>query len=174
MARPIEGVTGDNFVKKAKNFMALNECGHVVAIRLYPGAVEFRPQPRQWGAWLAYWQRIGYRCRGVEARGYATVPTEWPHDFDVAAGMNADDQAGEMFFNRWERERSERRSAADAIQRAATVTRLWRQIASARRVQTPDSHLAFADAPLDLSEFPDAGASKAEIDAWAKRREAAE
>lgn len=117
MARPKSGVsiggtsdnqgpiTAENYVQRAKAFVAARgDAGAGFVIRAIDGEggeemTEIPATEPQWIAWLNYLTDLGYFKR-IDKRGkpftsswmvdsgMATVPCEWPEDFDLAAPMS--------------------------------------------------------------------------------------
>ena len=99
------GVTGKNYGDKGSAFIMANpdrcftikrqsyekrdESGHFVK----PTAEDIL----KWGAWRAYFIRIGYSVHRFDKCDYYTVPASWPHEFDAEATVAADYVAGEQF-----------------------------------------------------------------------------
>ncbi len=79
-------VTKENYVEKAMGWIRFNG-GEGVVIRKGDGPNGWRhkaerPTDAQWRAWMGYWARLGVPCLFADHHGVATVPTEWPEDFD--------------------------------------------------------------------------------------------
>jgi len=109
--RPVQNVTAANFTAKTKAFMQANDTGFVIALKPHPGLTAgdaFKSTPRPWGAWMAYWAGLPYKTTAMQARGYATTPTEWPSEFDSAATIQGDHAAADAFeaLQRDQRERA--------------------------------------------------------------------
>lgn len=101
------GVTGANYVEKAKTFMVLRG-GKGAMICQRSGLTRGDMKPieadlRKWGAWMAYFVRIGRprpTRKFIESRDYQMVPAEWPHEFDGAATVLDDENAASEFVRR--------------------------------------------------------------------------
>lgn len=48
--------------------------------------------PQQWQAWLAYWRSRAIPHAFAVKHGLATVPCQWPHDFDPSYRESFDDE----------------------------------------------------------------------------------
>ena len=85
---PGTDISAANYVDRAKAFIALRGEGFVIrALDGADGALRTR-QPAtepQWRAWMEYWDQKGVKFAYSRARGLATVPCEWPEDFDAEA-----------------------------------------------------------------------------------------
>ncbi len=85
---PLSGITRENFVERARAFVGARG-GAAFVIRGVDGpkgsahSRQAATEP-QWLAWLAYLGRLGVPARAMRARGEATVPSEWPEDFDAS------------------------------------------------------------------------------------------
>lgn len=174
MARPIPDVTSENFAKKGADYMRLHDTGFVIALKRHPGLAaddEFHATVRQWGAWMAYWAQLPYKTKGMQARGYATTPAEWPHEFDATATMQGDHAAADAFERRWRDERESQTFHAGAIgQRISKAVAMWNQTKSLKQKPTPESHLhPDAEPRVDVSDFPSANATAAELAEWDNR-----
>lgn len=101
------GVTGENYGDKGHAFIVANAGKTAVVLqrassRLRDAAgdpLALTPERiRQWGAWLAYFGRIGYNTRFMRQRDFYTVPAAWPHEFDAEATMLGDYAAGDDYL----------------------------------------------------------------------------
>lgn len=129
-------ITAETYSETAQAFLkarrdAKKPAGAVIA--LFPGkkgGVEFDAQIGPWGAWRAYWKRIGHKgmVRWMDVAAAAkesakdfclTVPMLWPHEFDMETATVQDDhEIAEAFRRNY---RPPKVHLADAAQRAATV-----------------------------------------------------
>jgi hypothetical protein len=123
----METITGENFTEVAKAFLVSRKAGAVIALAEgKKGGTEFTAQVGPWGAWRAYWKRIGFKQMvswmdryGSTPNACLTVPTLWPSEFDmVQANVQDDHQAGEAFRRGY---RPPSQKMADAAHRAITV-----------------------------------------------------
>lgn len=84
--------------------------------------LEWKANPRQWGAWRAYMAKRKISTKFMDARGKEgkcwTVPAGWPHEFDADATVQDDHDAANWFMRNY---RPERLDLASAAKRAATV-----------------------------------------------------
>lgn len=79
------GVTDQNYADIAVRFMAGRE-GFV--IRSQEPSDNRQPTPAQWRAWLEYFSDRKVKTTFMRQHGVATVPTEWPEDFDMTAPLS--------------------------------------------------------------------------------------
>ncbi|MGE0289279.1 MAG: hypothetical protein AB7I42_26610 [Bradyrhizobium sp.] len=147
-------VTAENYSAKARAFVDANR-GKAFVIAPWRASAKgdtFPATPGSWAAWIAYWRRIGRPTAYTETHGLATVPTEWPHQFDESATLELDTAAADQF-------RSERAASAernrnfnvDAAARRAAADHAMQRVRSdqPKRRPTPKEHLL-----LDLLEEP--------------------
>jgi hypothetical protein len=171
---PVRGVTSENFVRLGKAFIAANgDKGFIIALRPYPGwpaGEKFIPTPRQWGAWMVYWVRLEYKTKAMQERGYATTPSEWPHEFDAHATIQGDHLCADAFEREWRNEREARAfQAAGVVKATSKALEKWRYERSSKPV--PASHLAPpAEPAIDISDFPDIHATPAQLRDWEDRQ----
>lgn len=98
--KPLSGITYENYVEKGIAFTFAAQKVFTIVRNEHSISVPygFKPTPRQWGAWMEYFQalyendprpnhvknwpvnRIAVLMR---SRGWGTVPAEWPHLFDA-------------------------------------------------------------------------------------------
>lgn len=92
------GVTSETYHAKAKAFILANGNQGVVVAR-EPSAKAEKATPRQWGAWLAYFRKIGKKGYPelMGRLGYFIVPAEWPHLFDGNATVQGDNSVADAF-----------------------------------------------------------------------------
>jgi hypothetical protein len=123
----MEHITADNYTEVAKAFLATRKSGALIALNPgKKGGTDFEAQVGPWGAWRAYWKRIGFKQMvgwmdryGPTPNACLTVPTLWPSDFDMAqANVQDDHRAGEAFRRNY---RPPSAKMADAALRAITV-----------------------------------------------------
>jgi hypothetical protein len=123
----MEKITGENFTEVAKAFLVSRKAGAIIALANgKKGGTEFTAQIGPWGAWRAYWKGVGFKQMvawmdryGPTKEACLTVPTLWPHEFDmVQANVQDDHHAGEAFRRGY---RPPDPKMADAAQRAITV-----------------------------------------------------
>ena len=88
----IEGseITAANYADRAKAFIALRGEGFVIRALDGPSgsfATRYSATEPQWRAWTSYWDEKGIyqKTHAAQSCGLATVPCEWPEDFDVEA-----------------------------------------------------------------------------------------
>src|SRR5689334_22501070 len=82
------GVTARNYAAKAKAFMEIHGNTRTVICQRQSTYRDEEGNPfvvnlRAWGAWLAYYKRIGYNTALMMTRDIRTVPAPWPHLFDA-------------------------------------------------------------------------------------------
>lgn len=146
------GVTAANYAEKARAFVGAHG-GKAFVVAPWQVSLRletFPATPGSWAAWLAYWRRLGYPVRAIEQRGHATVPTEWPHQFDERATLEQDTAAADAF--RAERAASAERSRTfnvDAAARRAAGDHALQRLREPKRPPTPKQDLL-----LDLIEGP--------------------
>lgn len=176
---PVRGVTEANFTALGKAYIGSNGGkGFIIALRPYPGFPadeKFIPKPRQWGAWMAYWARLKYKHKAIMLRGYATTPAEWPHEFDAGATIQGDHAAADVFEAHQRNERESLTFHAGGIARQSSkAMALWNQTKAELRPPTPQSHLnPEAEPAVDVSDFPSANATSAELREWEERQKKA-
>ena len=73
----------------------------------------------QWLAWLGYLDSLGVPTKFMRSNGEATVPAEWPEDFDGACGMS--DRRGRIAV---------KPRLADDFDRKATVDRVMHRFSA--------------------------------------------
>ncbi len=99
----VSGVTAENYGDLGRNFIKAKGSGFIVAQRdsakRLDGGDTIKATPPQWGAWLSYLKRIGYKTEFMLSRDYFTVPAEWPHLFDVEATVIEDNAAADVWQN---------------------------------------------------------------------------
>lgn len=82
-------ITAANYEARAMAHMRSSgrSNGDHPVIRSVEAAVRDRKPatPEQWRSWLGYWAVLGLKTAFVRRHGVATVPTEWPWQFDVLA-----------------------------------------------------------------------------------------
>lgn len=152
-------MTGQSYATIGKAFIGVRGKGFVIAKRDIPAKLDgdgekIKATPRQWGAWMAYFRRIGYRNHYLLRADYWTVPAEWPHQFDMTATV-AEDYA--------EADDYERNQAAQRFrERQFNTSSAVRQAAARKYFQhhrpTPEADLKpKAPGPfdhIDISDFP--------------------
>lgn len=125
-------ITADTFTETAITLVEVRrkagkEAGAVIALNKgTKGGVDFDPQIGPWGAWRAYWKRMGHKglVRFMDSCGgnkdfCLTVPMLWPHEFDMEqANVQDDHERAEAFRRNY---RPPRLDLADAARRATTV-----------------------------------------------------
>lgn len=135
-------ISGENYLAKAIEHMKDNGgTGFVICRR--DGAHKDYPKgtPRQWGAWRAYYRRLGKKLAFFDSRAYHNVPAEWPADFDAAATVQGDMHAADL----WEDAEVKRRAAErftwkmDAAARKAAVARAMKNFGRRPHVEPWDA-----------------------------------
>lgn len=124
-ASKVSGVTPENWHTLAKNFITLNGGKGAVIVRdKWKSTTEYPITLKQFGAWLNYFHMRRIPCLAIENTGRATVPTQWPYEFDADWGAGNDEQAGDMFDTSWRRrfkefgeKSAEAKAAAEAIKK---------------------------------------------------------
>lgn len=90
---PVDGVTAASYPDLAKGYEAgRGGTGFVIAPKQQPlrgGGIAAKTTD-EWGAWLAYFVKIGKPTKFMESQGYYTVPAQWPHQFDVNQNPDTD------------------------------------------------------------------------------------
>lgn len=124
------GVTGEAYARLGSQFIQAHGHGFVIAKRNIPAkrdgdGEDVKATPRQWGAWLAYLARIGYRNNHLLKADYWTVATEWPHLFDAAASIADDYQAADDYERAQAFERSQQRYSVREVD-FRKAARNWR------------------------------------------------
>jgi hypothetical protein len=120
-------ITAQNYTENAIAYSDLNETSFVIALE--DGSklgVEWGGNKKAWGAWRAYWKRIGHKGmvgfmdKNVGTSNFClTVPTLWPFEFDPEGStFEKDQQAGNAFLQGY---RPPSPKMADAARRAMTV-----------------------------------------------------
>jgi hypothetical protein len=148
-------ITAENYLAYAKAF------GRTFLVALANGkyqGVEYSYSAKQWGAWLAFFKRIGLKHGFMDRREFWQVPAEWPHEFDPLSSIQGDYEAGQAFERRWLAERSQEKFdyAVSAERRVAAAANGMRTMRAKWRERTPQSHLAAPRSPpRDLGEFPE-------------------
>lgn len=92
----VDGVTSSSYGALAKGYIeGRGGTGFLIAPMRKPtrGGGIAEKTTDEWGAWLAYFFKIGHPTKTLEAQGYYTVPAQWPHQFDV--NQNPDTDYGE-------------------------------------------------------------------------------
>jgi hypothetical protein len=115
----------------------------------------FQPTLPQWGAWLAYLKRIGYRTAFMQSRDFYTVPAEWPHLFDAEAQIGADHTAGEDYLAARRRENNTTFDTQRVIKNPHSIAVPFHSISHNPYQPFPRLWEAFADTPeiLDCRSF---------------------
>lgn len=91
----VTGVNRNTYATLAKEFiLARGDTGFLIATKFTrtKGSVTEKTTD-EWGAWLAYFFRMGIKTALMEAKGYYTVPSQWPHEFDENAPPEDDYEA---------------------------------------------------------------------------------
>jgi hypothetical protein len=79
-------ITGKNYTTRAIAFLAGRE-GFVIVGPDAPQKHGART-PAQWRAWVEYFSGINLKTTFMRREGRASVPTEWPEDFDPTAPLS--------------------------------------------------------------------------------------
>ena len=87
---PQTDITKENYFERARAFVgSKGGVGFVVrgieGIKGSAQSRQFATDP-QWLAWMHYFERLGYPTGFMRFNGEATVPCEWPEDFDATCG----------------------------------------------------------------------------------------
>lgn len=89
----VDGVTAASYAALAKGFMeGKGGVGFIIAPKqtaLRGGGFAAKTID-EWGAWLAYFMRLGVKTKFMEDLGYYTVPAQWPHQFDINQNPDTD------------------------------------------------------------------------------------
>ena len=90
---PVDGVTATSYPSLAKGYEEGRGCvGFIIAPKqtaMRHGGLAAKTTD-EWGAWLAYFMKIGKATKFMESQGYYTVPAQWPHQFDVNQNPDTD------------------------------------------------------------------------------------
>jgi hypothetical protein len=82
-------ITANNYVERARAFIkAKGEEAEGFVIRAYlgeRGSLETKDAstPREWAAWMNYFEAKGIKHAFAVHRGMTTVPAQWPEEFDL-------------------------------------------------------------------------------------------
>jgi len=118
----VHSVTAENFQEVGSAFIGAYGGAVVSLADGKSQGVEWTANPRQWGAWRAYFASRKIPVKFMDARGKEgkcwTVPAAWPHEFDSDATVQGDQEAANWFMRNY---RPERLDLASAAKRAATV-----------------------------------------------------
>lgn len=85
------GITADNYLERAKSFVAL--AGGGFTIRAFDGergSLQTK-QPvteAQWASWMKWFEAKRIKTSFLVRWGMGTVPCEWPEDFDLEAPIS--------------------------------------------------------------------------------------
>jgi len=111
---PVDGVTSSSYGALAKGYIeGRGGTGFLIAPKqqaLQGGGFTAKTID-EWGAWMAYFMKIGRQTKFMEDKGYATVPAQWPHQFDVNQNPDTDYAEAEAY-----RKRLHQRIAAESRQ----------------------------------------------------------
>jgi hypothetical protein len=112
---------------------------------------QFAPTVREWGAWLAYFERKKINHVAMAHRPYYTVPARWPHLFDAEASIAADMESANAFEQHQRRSRKTDTAEPGRDRKAFVTGELGYDPEKAR-----SSRACFvAPAPnVDVSDFP--------------------
>ena len=90
---PVDGVTAASYPALAKGYEeGRGSVGFMIAPKTTTtrhGGIAAKTTD-EWGAWLAYFIKIGKSTKFMESQGYYTVPAQWPHQFDVNQSPDTD------------------------------------------------------------------------------------
>ncbi len=126
-------VSASNWTDRAVAYVKAHG-GEGFVIRAFDTPHAGQTTPAQWVAWLAYLTRLGVKTVFMREHRLATVPTEWPEEFDPAAPISDRSWTPPLFEQRRVPEFKPRRFPDD------------------HRAPTPLDHLrAPARPPLDLN-----------------------
>jgi hypothetical protein len=107
-------INRNTYARLAQEFIKARGKGFLIASRFIRAKGEaIEKTTDEWGAWLAYFFRLGVKTALMEAKGYYTVPAQWPHEFDKNQTPEEDYEAARHY-----RERLHRRIAAEAEDRS--------------------------------------------------------
>jgi hypothetical protein len=159
---PVSGITYENYKEQAIAFaraggkvftIVRNEDRWDVPVGFY-----LEPTPRQWGAWMEYFQakydadprpshiknrrgnKIAVKMRKL---GWGSVPTEWPHQFDADWFADYDNAASNRWWDKHQAWLKERPSPADGpdevtMRKAHIVNRIGYDPAIRRGAYRPE------------------------------------
>lgn len=97
--KPFTDVTRETYGRKGSEFIAQAGKGFAISqFKTTKAGVDIPATPKQWGAWRAYFIRIGYPCAWMDRQRVVTVPAEWPHLFDANATVEQDKETAEDFY----------------------------------------------------------------------------
>lgn len=118
----VRNVTADNYQEIGKAFIGIYGGAIVALADGVSQGVEWKANPRHWGAWRAYFAKRRIPTKFMDARGKEgkcwTVPAAWPSEFDGDATVQEEGAAADWFMRNY---RPERLDLASAAKRAATV-----------------------------------------------------
>lgn len=120
--KPVSGVTDETFWTLAKSFFAAAGTGFVLIRDAAWATTEFPHTPREWGAWLAYFDSKGIPHRVIDHLGKGTVPAQFPHLFDANWEKKYDDHAADQHVAKLRRETRVATGVVDAAARKTFIT----------------------------------------------------
>ena len=86
----------------------------------------------EWGAWRAYFARLGasVKVANMDRRGFAMVPAQWPHLFELLGRADVDFDAGRAFRREYQARKDRERDFGSLAYRQAVVAaakaKMWR------------------------------------------------
>lgn len=134
MAGSVTSVTYD---KQSKDWM-FGEFGTGSAIMIAQrdcivpdksGSIHLKADLKKWGAWVAYFSRLGLARPYMARADHYSVPEAWPHLFDAAISQREDEAAGERYVAKVLADRAgERTYNVDAAVRQAGRRRWFNEV----------------------------------------------
>jgi hypothetical protein len=118
----VHNVTAENYQEIGSAFIGMYGGAVIALADGVSQGIEWKSNPRQWGAWRAYLAARKIPLKFMDARGKEgkcfTVPAGWPHEFDGDATVQGDQEAANWFMRNY---RPERLDLASAAKREATI-----------------------------------------------------
>ena len=107
---PVDGVTSSSYGALSKGYIeGRGGSGFLIAPKqqALSGGGFTAKTIDEWGAWMAYFMKIGRQTKFMEDKGYATVPAQWPHQFDLNQNPDTDYGEAEAYRKRLQKTISE-------------------------------------------------------------------
>lgn len=135
--RKVTGVTKENYPALAKAFMEERGNQGFVIVERGNKTKGWTATHDEWAAWIAYFFKLGKPIKPYEDRGYATVPCQWPYDFDENSEVGASLEAA-----KYHRENMRRRIAAEKVEVdmaevAPRIQSMWKATQEKRPLNDP-------------------------------------
>lgn len=121
------GVTGNNYSEKGKLFIQLNPDKIATIIQRSSSKTDAAGNQlqvtteslRQWGAWRAYFKKIGRALHHFDRSDYYTVPAAWPHLFDADATVQEDHAIADEYLDFVRRRKNQEHDYRNPISQAS-------------------------------------------------------